>query len=188
MLSKTFPMKDDLGDIDNNFNIPEEELDALEYDPFGSPFSKECESLPPNISRLIVWLINNYPNALLEELLERGFPWPKDVPRKSSVFVSQDDTQGHISGFWISVSPDNDKWLDMDMQGFDDKKRFSMSGALRFRNGMVGGTSSPRMNPALQILLFACLKDGISKDGYIIDPETGRPLGWGEMREMKREE
>jgi hypothetical protein len=29
------------------------------------------------------------------------------------------------------------------------------------------------------------MKDKRSTDGFIVDPETGRPLGWGEMREMK---
>lgn len=62
-----------------------------------------------------------------------------------------------------------------------------MSHALRFRNGMSGGARNPRMNPALHILLLACLKDKRSSNGFITDPETGRPLGWGDMRDMKRE-
>lgn len=182
MLKKIIPMDHD---IKNNFNIPETEFDKLEDSHVGQSLSEECKKLPQNVSRLIIWLIENHPHALLEEFLTRGFPWPADIPFEDQVFVSQDDTDGHISGFWLGVSRDNDKWLEIEMQEFNDHKRFGVSQALRFRNGMVGGTRNPRMNPALQILLFACMKDKRSTDGFILDPETGRPLGWGEMREMK---
>jgi len=184
MLEKNITMD---SNIDNNFNISEDLLEDIDEYSMGGLLG-DCKNVPINVAKLIIWLIDNHPHALIEELLTRGFPWPKDIPFENNVFIPQDDTDGNISGFWLGVSKDNDKWLQFEMQEFDEKKRLAMSHSLRFRNGDVGGTSNPRMNPALHILLLACLKDKRSKDGYIIDPETGRPLGWGEMRDLEREE
>jgi hypothetical protein len=98
--------------------------------------------------------------------------------------VSQDDTDGLLSGFWLAIARDGDVWANFDVQAFDDKKRFGMSNNLRFRT-FGGGTKNPRMNAALRILIFACLKDG-QAGLHIEDPETGRPLGWGDMRDAQK--
>lgn len=111
-------MEDNIGNIYNDFNISEEELNDFS----AGSYMSECGNVPPNVARLIVWLIDNYPHALIEELLTRGFQWPVDIPFEDQVFVSQDDTDGHVSGFWLGVSRDNDKWLKFEMQGFDEKK------------------------------------------------------------------
>ena len=82
------------------------------------------------------------------------------------------------------MAKDGDIWADFDMQSFDDKKRMAMSHNLRFRT-FNGGTKNPRMNAALRILIFACLKDG-QVGPYIKDPDTGRPIGWGQMRDAEK--
>jgi hypothetical protein len=170
-------MKDPL-----DFELPPEEED--EFGVARDRLFSGHDNIPIEVVRLMTWLIDKYPHALLDEFLERGFPWPSDLPWDKSVFVSQDDTDGRVSGFWIAMAKDGDIWADFDIQAFDDNKRFSMSNNLRFRT-FGGGTKNPRMNAALRILIFACLKDSLGSM-FINDPETGRPLGWGEMRDAEK--
>lgn len=168
---------------DQNFYIPEDDVDDSGRMINNWLLSDDDGRVPPNVAYLINWLLEKYPEALIDELFERGFRWPVNIPFGKSVFVSQDDTDGHNSGFWLGFSGDGDAWVNFDLQGFDDKRRYAMSGAMRFRT-FGGGTKNPRMNAALRLLALACIKDQSSSDGVLIDRETGRPLGWGQMRDM----
>ncbi len=170
-----------------NFYIPEEDVDDSGRTINDWLSGDEENRVPPNVAYLINWLLEKYPEALIDELFERGFHWPANIPFNKSIFVSQDDTDGHNSGFWLGFSSDGDAWVDFELQGFDDKRRYAMSGVMRFRT-FGGGTKNPRMNAVLRLLALACIKDQSSADGVLIDRETGRPLGWGQMRDMPMKE
>lgn len=85
----------------------------------------------------------------LEQLLEVPLPLP-EITNNTLVFRTEDDCDGDKGqGLQLRMGPDGDIWI----------ITLKRVGALRFRNGMIGGTSSPHTHNALRLLMLAMMKD-----------------------------
>lgn len=85
----------------------------------------------------------------LNQLLEEPLPLP-EITSNTLVFRTEDDCDGEKGqGLQLRMGPDGDIWIMV----------LKRMGALRFRNGMIGGTSSPHTHLALRLLMLAMMKD-----------------------------
>jgi len=85
----------------------------------------------------------------LDQLLEEPLPLP-EITSNTLTFRTEDDCDGNLGqGLQLRMSPDGDVWV----------LSLKRMGALRFRNGMIGGTSSPHTHNALRLLMLAMIKD-----------------------------